>query len=71
MATTITLELPDDVYAAVGEAVSLGFASSRTAFFEEAIRLHLHEIRRARLEKLPNPAFRHGDKEKWPLYEED
>ncbi len=86
MATAITLELPDDVYAATEEAVALGLASSHTAFIEEAIRLRMREIRHARMrilaaEAMADPgfvadlnetmhAFRHVDKENWPLYDE-
>ena len=87
MATAITLELPDDVYAVAEEAVTLGLASSQTAFIEEAIRLRMREIRHARMRKLAAEAmadpdfvadlretmhaFRHVDKENWPLYDED
>jgi len=86
MATAITLELPDDIYAAAEEAVTLGLASSHTAFIEEAIRLRMREIRHARMRKLAAEAmadpdfvadlhetmhtFRHVDKENWPLYDE-
>ncbi len=86
MATAITLELPDDVYAATEEAVALGLASSHTAFIEEAIRLGMREIRHARMrtlaaEAMADPdfvadlretmhAFCHVDKENWPLYDE-
>lgn len=87
MATAITLELPDDVYAAAEEAVTLGLALSQTAFIEEAIRLRMQEVRHARMRKLAADAmadpdfvadlretmhaFRHVDKEHWPLYDED
>ena len=86
MATAITLELPDDVYAAAEKAVTLGLAPSQTAFIEEAIRLRMREIRHARMRKLAAEAmadpdfvadlretmqaFRHVDKEHWPLYDE-
>ncbi len=82
MATAITLELPDDVYAAAEGAVTLGLAHSQTAFIEEAVRLRMQEVRHARMRKLAAEAmadpdfvadlretmyaFRHVDKENWP-----
>jgi len=76
------LELPDDVYAAAEEAVTLGLAPSQTAFIEEAVRLRMQEVRHARMRKLAAAAmadpdfvadlretmyaFRHVDKENWP-----
>jgi len=76
------LELPDDVYAAAEEAVTLGLAPSQTAFIEEAVRLRMQEVRHARMRKLAAEAmadpdfvadlretmyaFRHVDKENWP-----
>ncbi len=76
------MELPDDVYAAAEEAVTLGLAPSQTAFIEEAVRLRMQEVRHARMRKLAAEAmadpdfvadlretmyaFRHVDKENWP-----
>ena len=70
MATAITLNLPDDVYATA----------------EEAMRLRTREVRHARMRKLASEAmadpdfvtdlqetmqaFRHVDNENWPLYDE-
>lgn len=87
MATAVTLELPDDVYQTAQEAVTLGISPSQTAFIEEAIRLRAREVRHARMRKLAEEAmadpdfvadlretmhaFRHVDKENWPLYDED
>lgn len=86
MATSITLELPDDVYATAEEAVNLGLASSQSSFIEEAIRLRMREVRHARMrvlaaEAMADPdfvsdlqetmqAFEHTDGENWPLYDE-
>ena len=86
MATAITLELPDDVYATAEEAVALGLASSQSSFIEEAVRLRIREVRHARMrvlaaEAVADPdfvsdlhdtmtAFQHTDKENWPLYDE-
>jgi len=87
MATAITLDLPDDVYATAEEAVTLGLAPSRSLFIGEAIRLRMREVRHARMCKLAvqamaDPdfvadlhetmeAFRYADKENWPLYDEE
>lgn len=81
MATAITLELPDDIYATAQEAVTLGLASSQTAFIEEAIRLRSREVHHARMRKLAAEAmadpdfvadlretmqaFQYADKENW------
>lgn len=86
MATAITLELPDDIYATAEEAVKLGLAPSQSSFIEEAIRLRMREVRHARMralaaEAMADPdfvsdlqetmqAFGHTDKENWPLYDE-
>ncbi len=86
MATAITLELPDDVYATAEEAVQLGLASSQSSFIEEAIRLRMREVCQARMrvlaaEATADPdfvsdlhetmqAFQHTDKQNWPLYDE-
>ncbi len=83
MATAITLELPDDVYATAEEAVTLGLASSQSSFIEKAVRLRMREVRHARMrvlaaEAMGDPdfvsglhetmqAFQHVDTENWPL----
>ena len=83
MATAITLELPDDVYATAEEAVALGLASSQSSFIEKAVRLRMREVRHARMrvlaaEAMADPdfvsdlhetrqAFQHVDTENWPL----
>ena len=85
MATAITLELPDDVYATAEEAVRLGIAPSESLFIEEAIRLRMREVRHARMrvlaeEAMADPdfvadlhdtmtAFQHVDAENWPVYD--
>ncbi len=86
MATAITLELPDDVYATAEEAVELGLAPSHSSFIEDAIRLRMREVRHARMrvlaaEAMADPgfvadlhetmqAFRHVDTENWLLCKE-
>ena len=81
MATAITLELPDEVYATAEEAVRLGLAPSESFFIEEAIRLRMREVRHARMrilaeEAIADPnfvsdlhdtmsAFQHTDAESW------
>ena len=86
MATAITLDLPDDVYAAAEEAVRLGIAPSKSFFIEEAIRLRMREVRHARMrilaaEAMADPdfvsdlhetmnAFQSADRENWPNYDD-
>jgi len=83
----VTLHLPKDVYDTAQEAVALGLAPSLFSFIEEAIRLRMREVRHARMRKLASEAmadpdfvadmtetmqaFRHVDKENWPLYDEE
>lgn len=83
---TVLLQLPRDVYDTAQEAVALGLAPSQSSFIEEAIRLRMREVRHARMRKLAEEAmadpdfvadlndtmqaFRHVDKENWPLYDE-
>ncbi len=87
MATAVTLELADDVYATAEEAVQLGIAPSQTSFIEEAIRLRSREVRHARMRVLAEQAmadpdfvadlretmqaFQHADKENWPSDDAD
>lgn len=78
----MTVQLPNDLYAASQEAVALGLASSQSAFIVEASRLRTREVRHGRLHKLAaeamadpgfvadmretTHAFQYVDQENWP-----
>ncbi len=83
---TIILELPEDLYETMQDAVALGLASSQADFIEAAIRQHAREVRHARMRQLADEAmadpgfvadmretmaaFRQTDAEHWPAFDE-